>query len=105
MSGADPQVLKALGDRPDPALDDDDAPEWTEEMFAKARPAREGLPESVLSQFKRAPGRPEAAQTKTHVSLRLSSRVIDHFKAGGAEGWRTRLNAALEEVVDAKSGR
>jgi uncharacterized protein (DUF4415 family) len=89
----------------DLVLDDDDASELTEERLARLRPAREVLPESVLAQFKRSPGRPKAAQTKTHVSVRLSSRVIDHFKAGGAEGWQTRLNAALEEIVDAKSGR
>lgn len=92
--------------KPKPPADfDDDAPELDEAWFARARPAREVLPESILSQFKRSPGRPKAAATKTHVSLRLSPRVIEHFKADGAEGWQTRLNAALEELVDAKSGR
>ena len=35
---------------------DDDNPEWTAEMFAKARPAEEVLPPEVLAAFKRPRG-------------------------------------------------
>ena len=60
----------------------DDNPEWTEEMFAKARPGREVLPPEVLA-APRAAGRPDE-----HFEI---------YEVGGA--WRWRLRAANGEVV------
>jgi|ERR1017187_8013296 uncharacterized protein (DUF4415 family) len=45
----------------------------------------------VLRRGKRGP---QKAPTKKLVSLRLSSEVIDHFKATGP-GWQTRIDSTL----------
>lgn len=79
-------------------IDDDDAPELTADLLKQARPAREVLPETVLTQFKRSPGRPKAELTKTAVSLRLDADVVDYFRKTGP-GWQTRINAALRRAM------
>jgi len=68
----------------------EEAPEWTEEDFARAD-------EYVGDRLIRR-GRPPLDRPKQAVKLRLSADVLDHFKAGGP-GWQTRINAALEETV------
>ncbi len=68
----------------------DEAPEWTEEEFARAE-IREG--DKLIRR-----GRPPLARPKEAVKLRLSPHVLDHFRGGGP-GWQTRINAALERVV------
>lgn len=35
------------------------------------------------------------------VTLRVKKSVLDHFKAGGAKGYQTRMNAVLESYVRA----
>ncbi len=37
-----------------------------------------------------------------HVTLRVKKSVLDHFKAGGAKGYQTRINAVLESYVRAR---
>jgi uncharacterized protein (DUF4415 family) len=69
-------------------------PELDEAWFAKAVILEGGKPR----------GRPKAAARKQAVSLRLSQRVLDGFRAGG-RGWQTRINAALEDWLDGKSKR
>lgn len=59
-------------------LDEDDAPELTAERASELRPAGEALPESVLNQFKRSPGRP-------------------HWRAQGP-GWQSGIKAALRRA-------
>jgi len=81
--------------------DKDDAPELTREMMKRAKRGRDVLPEAILAQFKRGPGRPLTESPKVPVSIRLDKDVVDHFKATG-EGWQTRINSILRE---AKSGR
>jgi uncharacterized protein (DUF4415 family) len=72
--------------RPDPTSpfdadpDFDDNPEWTEEDFAKARPASEVLP-------------PE----REEVTLHLDPDVIEKFRATGP-GWEARINAVLRDA-------
>jgi len=41
---------------------------------------------------------PQKAPTMRLVSLRLSTEVIDHFKATG-RGWQTRIDGALMESI------
>lgn len=82
-------------------IDKDDAPELTREMIKTAKRGRDVLPETVLAQFRRGPGRPPADNPKVPVSIRLDKDVVDHFRATG-EGWQTRINSILRE---AKSGR
>lgn len=67
-------------------------PELDDAWFAKATLHKNGRPV----------GRPKAAHPKRAVSLRLSQRVLESFRAGGP-GWQTRINAALEEWLDRKA--
>ena len=82
--------------RPD-ALDTDN-PEATKEWFARARPARDVLPELVgeaTAKDMLAPkrGRPPLGQTKEHVNIRLDADIVQSFRASGA-GWQTRTPAS-----------
>ncbi|MCH8202737.1 MAG: BrnA antitoxin family protein [Proteobacteria bacterium] len=74
---------------------DPDNPEWTEEDFAKARPAME---DSFIQKFVRRGRGPNKAPTKKHTNLRLNPEVVETFKAGGP-GWQTRLNDVLTTLV------
>ncbi len=100
--------MKKSAKRPDPEMTDDENPEWTGEMFARARRGREVLPE-ILPQataealLKRKPGQrgPGKKPAKEPVRLRLDPRVLEHFKAQGP-GWQTRINDALVAVIEGK---
>jgi uncharacterized protein (DUF4415 family) len=81
----------------EPFLDDDDTPELTAERAAKLRPAREVLPDYILNQFKRAPGRPKAEAPKQQVTLRLDADLLEHWRAQGP-GWQSGINAALRRA-------
>jgi uncharacterized protein (DUF4415 family) len=83
--------------RPNPDLIDEDNPEWTEEDFARARPAREVLPRAVydaLTKKRRGQRGPQKAPTKVAVTLRVDRDVLERFKAKGP-GWQSRMNEAL----------
>ncbi len=67
--------------------DFDNNPEWTEADFAKARPASEVLPAELYRSLTRGRG-PAKQPTKTAVSIRLSRRVLDHYRSQGAGGRR-----------------
>ena len=90
------------------AQNDAESPEWTEEDFAKARPAREvpGLVEKfraaqqTLRESKKRG--PQKAPTKQQVTIRLDRAAVDWFKADGP-GWQTRINDALVDYVAEKS--
>ncbi|MGM0583349.1 MAG: BrnA antitoxin family protein [Pseudomonadota bacterium] len=75
---------------------DPENPEWTEEMFDRARPARD------TPEFRRLarPGRPPlpASARKRRVTLHLDPDVIEALKADG-RGWQTRANARLREAL------
>jgi uncharacterized protein (DUF4415 family) len=89
---------------PGESLDDfekrvgDDAPEWTEEDFKRARPI-DDFPE-LKAALDRARGQrgPQKTPTKERVALRLDRNIVDHFRHGGP-GWQTRINDALAEIV------
>lgn len=78
---------------------DEENPEWTEEVFARARPPEEVLPPEVLAAFPRTRGA-QRAPKKVPVSIRLSKEVVDHFKATGP-GWQTRIDETLKQAVGA----
>jgi uncharacterized protein (DUF4415 family) len=40
--------------------------------------------------------------TTQHVTLRIKRSVLEHFKAQGAKGYQTRINAVLESYVRAQ---
>lgn len=83
---------------PDSAPFDDENPEWTDDMFAKAGTPDEVLPPEIAAAFKRPRGRPRAERPKVAVKLRLDQAIIDHFKDGGP-GWQTRINEALAGML------
>ena len=80
------------GDGP---YDPNDA-EATRTWFARADLIRDGR---VARRGKRGP---QKAPTKKLVSLRLSSDVIEHFKAGGP-GWQTRIDGALKKSIQKRA--
>jgi len=78
------------------SLDEDDAPELTEELMAQAKLGRDILPENILAQFPRGRGRPKSATPKRQITLRLDGDLIDFFKATG-DGWQSRMNETLRK--------
>jgi len=87
-----------MGFEQKPVVFDDDNPEWTEEDFARARPASELLPPQVVAALVRKPrGRPGGSD-KDRIAIRIDRDVLTHFKAGGP-GWQSRMNAALRKAA------
>ena len=76
--------------------EDPDVPEWTEEDWARARPAIEVHPELVEWSLRRR-GK-QKALTKELISIRLDPDITEYFRAGGP-GWQTRLNDTLRRAV------
>ena len=68
-------------------IDPDDAPELTDEFFARAD-VYEG------ARLVRR-GRPPSGAPKRQVTLRLDASVLEALRASGP-GWQTRANAALK---------
>jgi uncharacterized protein (DUF4415 family) len=87
---------------PRPVVFDEDNPEWTEDDFAKARPASEVLPPEVLAAFgKGKRGRPVGstkADAKQNITLRLDPDVITGWRETGP-GWQARMNDALRAAL------
>jgi uncharacterized protein (DUF4415 family) len=73
-----------------PWIDPDDAPELTEDWFAKAA-LMEG--EKVIRRGGRTRG-----SDKEQVTLTLDKAVLTHFRATGP-GWQTRMTEALRQVM------
>lgn len=92
-----------MAKKPNPYRIDDENPEWTDEHFARARPAAEVLveqfgAEAVAHLLKPKRGRPLKAARKRAISIRLSPEVLEHFRATG-RGWQTRVDEALKSHV------
>ena len=76
-------------------------PEWTEEDFARARPAIEVVPRIVKAYREGKLTLPPYARkerSKTRVTIRLDADVVARLRADGP-GWQTRANAVLREAV------
>lgn len=78
--------------------DPDDAPELTDDFFARAalkdgdsvvRPAQGTLTKR---------GRPKLENPKRQVTLRLDSDLIDRLRESGP-GWQSRINEILRKAV------
>lgn len=99
---------KSPSSKPDPERPDDDSPEWTDEDFARARPATEVLPEifgdSVAKEMLKPRGRPRLEHPKERINIRLSHEVLSHFKASG-QGWQSRIDSVLTEFVRREARR
>ncbi|MEK6747257.1 MAG: BrnA antitoxin family protein [Pseudomonadota bacterium] len=83
-------------------LDDDDAPEMSEEWFQNAKHGLDGLAELVGEEFVaplRLRGRPKKKDKKVSLHLRIDKEIADKFRATG-KGWQTRLNTVLHNAID-----
>ena len=87
--------------QPPPAVEPDDdldqAPEWTAEMMAEARPFAEVFP-AYFEQWQRTRGRPRAENPKKHISFRLPPDLVDSIRASGA-GYNVRVERVLREAL------
>ncbi len=65
---------------------------------ALADPDNKPLTDEQLLNFKPhgARSRPPTGGTKTQVTLRIDTDILESFKAAGA-GWQTRINEALKD--------
>ena len=85
-----------------PRKADRENPVWTKETFARARKARDVLPESFgaasAAKMLKSRGRPKSGRARTSISLRLPSETLARWKATGP-GWQTRMAEALSRVV------
>jgi uncharacterized protein (DUF4415 family) len=75
----------------------EEAPELTEEMFARGEIRHGDKVIRPATGTLTRPGRPRSASPKQQVTLRLDSDVLDHFRAGGP-GWQSRINATLRKA-------
>jgi uncharacterized protein (DUF4415 family) len=73
-----------------------DVPEWTEEMFRRARPASEVFPGVVFP--KPMVRGPQKAPTKVQTTFRIDRDVIEHFRSAG-RGWQTHVNDVLRQAA------
>ena len=74
-----------------------DTHEWTEEEFARARPAHE-----VLLTLRNRGGRPRSAVKKMKTAIRLDPDVLEGLRALG-KGWQTQANDALREWLKTRA--
>lgn len=84
---------------PQPWIDPDDAPELTDEFFAKGGwriGDRVVTREEAAIEDKKHRGRPAADVTKISTTIRFDADVLAAFKAQG-DGWQTRMNDALRD--------
>jgi uncharacterized protein (DUF4415 family) len=83
---------------------DDDSPEWTEAMFAKATkfPAGTKLTDAAAQMMKRR-GRPKLEAPKKSITLRVDADVIDAYRKLG-DGWQTAINTDLRKARKLKAG-
>jgi len=91
MSAKSPATPKAW-------VDQDDAPELTDDFFAMATPM---IGDKVVTkeEFKKAAarmGRPPSKAPKQSINIRLGADILAAFKATG-KGWQTRIDNALRD--------
>ncbi|MCL2020825.1 MAG: BrnA antitoxin family protein [Betaproteobacteria bacterium] len=82
---------------------DPDNPEWTEEDFRRARPAREVLPPdlyaALIAMNRKAGVRgPGQKPTKVQTAIRFDPDVLAALKSTG-RGWQTRVNDVMKAWV------
>lgn len=91
----------ASKDKPWEHPDFDDNPEWTEEDFAKARPAHEVIGKEAAALLVRKRGRPAGSVApikKEQVTVRLDPPILAALRAGGP-GWQSRMNDMLRKAL------
>jgi uncharacterized protein (DUF4415 family) len=107
LVGSDLAKVDAHAIRPE---EYDEAPEWTDEDFARADlyhgdnliEAGKGGPDPRVAQaIRQTAGRPRLANPKQAIKLRLDPDVIAHFRETGP-GWQTRINEVLRKAAKLK---
>ena len=73
---------------------DPENPEWTDEDFAAARPAKAAISPVLLGKL--GVRGPQKAPTKEQISIRLSREVLEGFRSMG-EGWQGRIDGVLQD--------
>ena len=68
--------------------DPDDAPEMTDDDFARADVYRSG------QLARRGRGRPKAPEVREQIALRVEQAILQRYRDTGP-GWQTRMNTAL----------
>jgi uncharacterized protein (DUF4415 family) len=83
-----------------PTKPDRDNPAWSDEDFARAKPALDVLPAALAVVLPRRRGQrgPQREPAKQLVSLRIDRDVVARFRATG-NGWQTRVNEALKQAA------
>jgi uncharacterized protein (DUF4415 family) len=85
-----------------PERADRENPAWTKETFARARKARDVLPEffgiNTAARVLRPRGRPKSGTARTSISLRLPPETLARWKATGP-GWQTRMAETLRKAI------
>ncbi|WP_179404101.1 BrnA antitoxin family protein [Burkholderia guangdongensis] len=80
----------------------DDNPVWTGTDFARARPAKDVLPElfgkETAEKLLKPRGRPKSANPKVPLKLRIDPDIVTAYKSQG-DGWQTRMNEALRDYA------
>lgn len=86
--------------KPNPKRIDRENPEWTEDTFTRARPAKEVFPDlaEYAAKRKRRQRGPQVTPTKVPMSLRIDRDVLAFYKATG-QGWQARMNEALRRAA------
>lgn len=91
-------MKKKSSNRERPWTDPDDAPEWTDEMFARAKMQRGDTVLREASGTISKVGRPKSDDPKQQITLRLDRIVLDTFRDTGP-GWQSRINAELRKAL------
>jgi uncharacterized protein (DUF4415 family) len=105
-SGTDLAKLRALADE-EIVLDDDtpydpNDPAAVEAFWNNAAVTPGGGVDATRAALRRARG-PGQKPRKIQLTVRYSPEVVAYFKATG-QGWQTRMDAALKEWIDRRSG-
>lgn len=86
-----------------PLIDTDgEVRELTAADMRTFKPAAEVLPLSLQKALGVRPRGPQKAPTKVSTTIRLSSDVLQTFRATG-DGWQTRVDAALKDWLKTHS--
>lgn len=89
--------------KPNPLIDaDGEVHELTAADLRTFKPASEVLPIELQKTLGMRPRGPQKAPIKVSTTIRLSSDVVQAFRATG-DGWQTRVDAALKEWLKTHS--
>ncbi len=81
--------------KPNPELIDADNPEWTAAEAGAAAPLS-ALSKTLQTKLTRRTRGTQLTPTKERITIRLSPKVVETFRATGT-GWQTRMDAALQD--------